>query len=417
MLKLRGFSSERLFELLKESYIKSLLYWTERKNFNSNETDFVKSSERDEMVAFLLEVCDRQDMGLSAETFALFVALLDRFLSTYKVKSKYLECLSVACLYIACKVKEEDDKISVTSEFLLDCDAKCSIAELLRMEQMVLNKFEWSVNDITSIDFLHLFYSLLINEYKKVEESIKNSDRVKQVWKFQSAASNSVLSDGSLYPPADLDFLEDIEAQLKQCLCVIDLTNTYKPHVLAYSLISLQMDKIFQNICSDEIKTSLNNVLEQIKQSCKLKFELVDKCKEQMRSHLATVETNKNLFDNYFDDYYRWKIQNLRLSSKFLSPLSAVNIQLDAIKEEDEEELNENYEMHMEESCDASDYVSKKENDTNISNFKSTQMKFLESSKFGTFSYADILSGAKGSKKRKLSENSCNEEEEEIECD
>ncbi|CAF0733126.1 unnamed protein product [Brachionus calyciflorus] len=405
MLKLRGFSFERLFELLKDAYMKSSICGIERKCLSSNnDTDFVKANERDEMVAFLLEVCDRQDMGLSVETFGLFVSLLDRFLYTYKVKSKYLECLSVACLYIACKVKEEDERVSVTSEFLLDCEAKCSIAELLRMEQMVLSKFEWSINDTTSVDFLHIFYALIVNAFKKVEEAIKNSEKVKRVWKFLGSATNSLISDGSLYPPADLDFLEDAENQLKQCLCVNDLTNAYKPHILAFSIISLQMDKVFQTTTTEEIKASLNETLALIKINCKINYELVDKCKEELRSHLASVETNKNLFENYFDEYYKWKIQSLRLSSKFASPLSAVNIQLDAIKEEEEEEeMKQNYEIHMEESCDASDYVMKKEKDS-----PKTQIKFFENVKFGSFSYADILSGTK---KRKLSENSCQDEE------
>jgi len=33
------------------------------------------------------------------------------------------------------------------------------------MELMILDKFEWNVNDITAADFLSIFQSLIINKY------------------------------------------------------------------------------------------------------------------------------------------------------------------------------------------------------------------------------------------------------------
>jgi hypothetical protein len=189
MMKLEAFSMEKLTELLKEACSKETIYWTDHKRFPETE-DLVTSIERDEMVAYLLEVCDRDDMSFSIETFALFTSLLDRFLANYKVKSKYLECLAVACLYIACKVKEEDENLSVTAEFLMDCDAKCSIGELLRMELMVLTKFEWNVNDTTHADFLHIYYAMIVAKYKEVElKHEQNGPRKINIWKNKHAKS------------------------------------------------------------------------------------------------------------------------------------------------------------------------------------------------------------------------------------
>lgn len=82
----------------------------------------------------------RSDIKFSTETFALCVSLIDRFLASFKVKSKYLECFAVACLYIASEIKEDDEKISITSEFLIDCNCKCKISELLRMELLILDR-------------------------------------------------------------------------------------------------------------------------------------------------------------------------------------------------------------------------------------------------------------------------------------
>jgi hypothetical protein len=67
-----------------------------------------------------------------------------------------LECLAVGCLYIAAKCKEEDDTIAITPEFVIDCNANCSASELLRMERLILEKFDWFADFVTSVDFLQI---------------------------------------------------------------------------------------------------------------------------------------------------------------------------------------------------------------------------------------------------------------------
>ena len=76
--------------------------------------------------------------------------------SSQKVRPKFLECLAVGCLYLAAKCKEEDDQIAITPEFVIDCNANCSSNELLRMERLILEKFDWFVDFVTPVDFLQL---------------------------------------------------------------------------------------------------------------------------------------------------------------------------------------------------------------------------------------------------------------------
>jgi hypothetical protein len=64
--------------------------------------------------------------------------------------------LAVGCLYIAAKCKEEDDTIPITPEFVIDCNASCSANELLRMERLILEKFDWFADFVTSVDFLQI---------------------------------------------------------------------------------------------------------------------------------------------------------------------------------------------------------------------------------------------------------------------
>lgn len=77
-------------------------------------------------------------------------------LGTFQVRPKFLECLAVGCLYIAAKCKEEDDTIPITPEFVIDCNSSCSANELLRMERLILEKFDWFADFVTSVDFLQI---------------------------------------------------------------------------------------------------------------------------------------------------------------------------------------------------------------------------------------------------------------------
>ena len=434
MLKLNNFTTEKLFEQLKNTCSKEFFYWTQRRSLiippqANNDVDFVRSNERDEMIAYILEICDRADMSLSIETFSLTVSLVDRFLSNYKVRSKYLECLAIACLYIACKVKEEDENISITSEFLLDCDCKCSVSELLRMEQMILTKFEWSVNDTTAVDFLYIYYALLVNQYNSYEpESGRDGVAAAAEAEAEAAETNIWILRGSsipkpvmnvyrnmLPPPSDLDFLHELEYKMKQILCVNKLTTNYKPHQLAFSLLSIQLDKSLETIPSAPKRELLEVMLKQIRNTCKLSYETVDKCKSLIRGHLLSIENTKSLFDRYFMESsvtYRL-LRDYKPSSLFIPQLSAaVARQLSAIQEEDEEDIYEeeraavavgigsssNFYGLSKHGADAEAMVAEEQT---ANNFYESAMD--QESKF--MSYADILMGRRDSK-RKLSENS-----------
>lgn len=345
MLKLRCFSNDKLQMLLKDACLKESLFWTERKLYPEIE-NLVKYSERDEMVAYLLEVCERPDMSLSIETFCLAVTLLDRFLATFKVKSKYLECLAVSCLYISCKIKEEDEKISSVADFLIDCNSKCSVSELLRMELMILTKFEWTVNDITAVDFLHIYHALIVNNYNQLLEKSKLMAPTNKWKSIQRLQDNKPVD--SYFPPSDLDFLHLVEYELKQLVCTNELTTLFKPRVFAFTLLDIQLEKAYKSMdSSDVFKTNAKLVLKQImnelmpslQQQSKITDQVLAECKEKVNFHLATIDANKNLLNRYMNEYYSEIARNFR-ASRLSFTLSAINTSLTAIEEEDEEEAD-----------------------------------------------------------------------------
>lgn len=443
-MKSLSFSIEKLCELLKDACSKETIYWTDQKKYPETE-DLVTTVERDEIVSFLLEVCDREEVAFSIETFSLFVILLDRFLANYKVKSKYLECLAVACFYIASKVKEEDENVSITSEFLMDCDAKCTLSELLRMELMVLTKFEWNVNNVTHADFLHIYHSIVVNKYNETEKKLNEEQPKKfNIWKNKHAKSFKldteeeaiVLSKFSsspssyLNPPENLDFLDLLESQLKQILCINELTTTFRPHLIAYCLLEIQIDEFLsskesQN-CIFNMKSTIIDAMNLIKQCAKLNDDiLIESCKELVQFHLSSIQETNNLFDKYLNDYHSGIVKSFRTS------LSTVNnASLPAIKEEEEIEeccVNNNSNLlgNILNNFNKSESIGKINSietpcdliNKYLENFETDMDKFDSYKKKSNIqlkglSYADILVGRTSTlgkfeqQKRKLSENS-----------
>jgi len=422
-MKLRCFSDEKLFDILKDACIKESIFWTERKYFHDSE-ELVTPGERDEMIAYLLEVCDRSDMSFSIETFSLTVTLVDRFLASFKVKSKYLECLAVSCLYIAAKIREEDDKISITSDFLLDCNSKCSVNELLRMEIMILKKFEWSVDDITAADFLYMFHAILVNKYNQFS-AVNKTIVTKNKW---NVVDNVLTDKDSAFPPTDLDFLHLLEYKLKQLLCTHELATLFKSRVLAFSLISLQIEKVFdhentENVPSKSIKKILYETMQLIQQHAKITEDTLSECKLKVADYLATIDADKNLMESYMDQYYSEMAKNHRANSRLSVTLSTIAKHLTAIKEEDEteEELQQPSRVLASISNQFNRQTSAMDTASNYCNSpeilkKNVTFSYESDVHFASASYADIVLGFRDNK-RKLSENSITDEDYEFDCE
>lgn len=407
MMKLRCFNDEKLFDLLRDSCSKESIFWTEQKSFPESE-ELVSPAERDEMMAYLLEVCERSDMAFGIETFSLTVTLIDRFLASFKVKSKYLECLSVSCLYIAAKVREEDEKISVTSEFLYDCNSKCSVSELLRMEIMILTKFEWSIDDITAADFLYLFHAILVNKLNDFKNKHR-PNQIKNKWNIASNQFKPAIGTDCAYPPTDLDFLHLLEYKLKQLLCNHELVTIFRPRVIAFSLLSVQLEKeqnFNENVQSKpSAKFYMLEAMQIIQQHAKITDDNLNECKMKVIDYLETIDADRNLLDSYMNQYYSEMARNHRANSRLSVTLSSIAKHLTSIKEEDENE--------EEEKADPSRIllsISNQYKSINQSNLEmATKTCDSNEKKFTALNYADIILG-KRDQKRKLSGNSMNED-------
>uniref|UniRef100_A0A0B6YF69 Cyclin-like domain-containing protein n=1 Tax=Arion vulgaris TaxID=1028688 RepID=A0A0B6YF69_9EUPU len=151
------------------------------------------------------------------ETCGLAILLMDRVLQLVKVRSKYLQCVGVTCLYIAAKTLEEDENIPPTPDLVRKTRCGCSFAEITRMEMVILSKLNWDILMPSAIDFLHTIYIVLIMHYPHL------------------------LSNQTNMSPSE--HLSRIIPKMIRCLTCHAVLR-YKPSTIALTLISLELEQI-----------------------------------------------------------------------------------------------------------------------------------------------------------------------------
>ncbi|KAJ7316508.1 hypothetical protein JRQ81_002670 [Phrynocephalus forsythii] len=99
------------------------------------------------------------------ETLALAISYLNRLLASVKAWLKYLRCIAIGCLVIAAKINEEDEIIPSVKTFVARSGCKCSPAEILRMERIILDKLHWDLYTATSTDFVNIFHAMVMSKW------------------------------------------------------------------------------------------------------------------------------------------------------------------------------------------------------------------------------------------------------------
>ncbi|XP_028573260.2 cyclin-G1 [Podarcis muralis] len=151
-----------------------------------------------------------QFFGFGTETFSLTVNYLDRFLSKMKVQPKHLGCVGLSCFYLAVKATEEERNVPLATDLIRISQYRFTVSDLMRMEEIILEKLCGKVKATTAFQFLQLYHSVLHGSLTYERKKHLNFER--------------------------------LEAQLKACHCRIVLSKA-KPSVLALAILVLEAEE------------------------------------------------------------------------------------------------------------------------------------------------------------------------------
>lgn len=153
-------SQQKVLQLLCDDLLKEKEQWKVQSYAKQPEAGGVGVEERQSAVLWMERQCYR--FRFHADTLCLSVALLDAFLGQVKAKTKYITCLALTCLYLAAKMCEEDEIVPAITYVVERTRPGCSVADVLRLERLVLDKLGWQLRLVTPLSFLHSLHCLLV---------------------------------------------------------------------------------------------------------------------------------------------------------------------------------------------------------------------------------------------------------------
>jgi len=125
---------------------------------HKNESVYAGASERDEAAQWIHH--QALTLQVAPDSIALAFALFDRALFSMKVKKSHVAVLAASCLSLSIKLLEDEIPKKLGKFLIRKANLSFSLRDLNRMEMMILTKFDWKIDDPTSIDFLFALFDL-----------------------------------------------------------------------------------------------------------------------------------------------------------------------------------------------------------------------------------------------------------------
>jgi len=169
-------STEQLFIRLNNLNTLQRDDWLKSPLPSLKQLDEVGCSDRDRSVKLMMKLTMNFQFG--AETFFLAVNILDRFLTKVKVHPRYLKCITITCFYLACKFHQEEENIPRTIHLIEASSVQCRIADVLRLERIIVDKLQWNIHTSTSVQFLYVFHAIAVGGNFNTIESQMNLQKL-----------------------------------------------------------------------------------------------------------------------------------------------------------------------------------------------------------------------------------------------
>lgn len=248
----------------------------------------IDGKQRDECIFWLAWI--QRKLQFSAETMALSVALFDALIassfggkaesspssSPLVVTAANCKLVALVCLLLSAKFSEEDADVPTTKDFLRVSEINnggaargvvVTVEMALKMERVILTALEWDLNRPTPLKFLEILHTLLLCHQPQLLEDV---------------ALNLT--------PAK--YLQRLTWKLQKIVANHQLALSYRPAVLAVSLLSVDLESI--GVADWQVVSNALEKICQIGHSASLGEDRhkISRCKNLIVRLLAGVDRN-----------------------------------------------------------------------------------------------------------------------------
>merc|ERR1712193_562674 len=127
----------------RETWKKSYKSFSKSTHSQDPESVYAGPKERDEACQWIHH--QALSLQVAPDTMATAYALFDRALFSVKVKRSHVGVLAAACLSLSVKLLEDEICKSLGKYLIKKANLTFSMRDLIRMEMMLLQKFDWKM--------------------------------------------------------------------------------------------------------------------------------------------------------------------------------------------------------------------------------------------------------------------------------
>ncbi|XP_064608298.1 cyclin-I-like [Liolophura sinensis] len=283
--------AKHLVMMLGKALKKEREQWKPRVFRKTTTIEEVCEEHRNEAVLWLRNL--NQHFQFSSESLGLAIAIFDQFLQLVKVRPKYLRCIAISCYYLAAKTLEEDEVIPSTTDLVRGSQSGCTVAEVCRMERLVLDKLNWNINFVTSVDFLHMIHVIMMKNNPHLLDGLSSMTPSQHISILRSKLI-ICLGHGSLmlFPPALLA-LALISLELEQ------FTSIWFPTIVSLQKM-VQVDSKHLIHCREQVAQCLAS-----KNHLQTSYRFSSLTRPKVKSNKRKVDLMAEEVDEIYDSIKR----------------------------------------------------------------------------------------------------------------